>query len=78
MECIDAIFEILLPGVEEFRTANNNGDWIWDLRAGVKIGEHVNIAALVKNVMNREYAIRPARIDPPLSYTLRVSYTIGS
>ena len=78
MECIDAIFEILLPGVEEFRTANNNGDWIWDLRAGVKIGEHVNIAALVKNVMNREYAIRPARIDPPRSYTLRVSYTIGS
>ncbi len=77
MECIDFIFELLLPGVEEFRAANDNGDWIWDIRAGFKVGEHVNITGIVKNVMNREYAIRPARIDPPRSYTLRVSYTIG-
>jgi iron complex outermembrane receptor protein len=76
MECIDAIFEILLPGVAEFREQNNSGDWIWDLRAGVNIGEHINITGIVKNVMNREYAIRPARIDAPRNYTLRVSYTL--
>jgi len=76
MECIDAIFEILLPDVAEFREQNNNGDWIWDLRAGVKIGDHINVTGIVKNVMNREYAIRPARIDPPRNYTLRVSYTL--
>lgn len=78
MESIDQIFEVLLPGVEEWRAARTEGgDWIWDLRAGVDIGEHLNVAAIVKNVMNREYAIRPARIDPPRNYTLRVTWRMG-
>ncbi len=77
MESIDQIFVVLLPGVEEFRAANNNGDWIWDLRAGLNIGQHVNVTALVRNVTNREYALRPARIDGPRNYTLRVSYTFN-
>lgn len=82
MECIDAVFngEVIpgiLPGVPEFRADHNGGDIIWDLRAGLNIGEHVNVTALVKNVMNREYSIRPARIDAPRNYTLRVEYTLG-
>lgn len=79
MESIDQIFEVLLPGVAEWRAARSEGgDWIWDLRAGVDIGDHWTVAGIVKNVMNREYAIRPARIDPPRNYTLRVTYTLGS
>jgi iron complex outermembrane receptor protein len=79
MESIDKIFEVLLPGVEDWRAARTEGgDWIWDLRAGVDIGDHWSLAAIVKNVMNREYAIRPARMDPPRNYTLRLTYTLGS
>ena len=77
MECIDEIFNILIPGVAEYREANSDGDWIWDLRATVDIGDRWTLAAIVKNVMNNEYAIRPARIDAPRNYTLRLDYVIG-
>jgi iron complex outermembrane receptor protein len=76
MDKIDQVFGVFIPGVSDFRARNNGGDWIMGLRASADIGEYGNLTVLVNNVMNREYSLRPARMDAPrnLSVQYRVRF----
>jgi outer membrane receptor protein involved in Fe transport len=76
MEAIDQAFNVLLPGIKEFRDNHNSGDLILDLRCGVKLGENSSLSLLVKNLLNTEYALRPALIDAPRNFTLRYAWSI--
>jgi iron complex outermembrane receptor protein len=82
MKCIDRVFngEIIpgvIPGVAEFRAENDAGDFIIDLRTSYKLAERYKFTFLVRNVTNREYSLRPARIDAPVNFTLRFDYVLG-
>lgn len=52
------------------------GDFILDLRAGytyiAKNNNRYKIAFLAKNVMNKEYSLRPGMIEAPANYTVRL------
>ena len=52
------------------------GDFIADIRAGYTFttanNDRFKISVLVKNVANREYSLRPALIEAPRSYSLRL------
>lgn len=74
MQSIDAIFEYGLPGVNKFRTANNKGFTLVDLRASYKLNNHLKISALCGNLLNEEYTVRPALLEAPRNYTLRLDW----
>lgn len=76
MESIDAIFEYGLPGVNKFRTANNNGFTLVDLRASFKLNNHLKISALCGNLLNQEYTVRPALLEAPRNYTVRLDWNM--
>lgn len=76
MQSIDAIFEFGLPGVQDFRKANNNGSTLVDFRASYKINKSLKISALCGNLLNEEYTLRPALLEAPRNYTLRLDWKI--
>lgn len=51
------------------------GDFVLDLRAGIKIKETMAIGFIVKNVTNRIYAMRPGKIENLRNFTFQFRYT---
>jgi iron complex outermembrane receptor protein len=78
---IDKVFVSLdengsLPtGVGEWMRTHTTGDWLLDLRAGVRVGDHQRIAFIVNNVTNVAYAIRPLAVEPMRNYQVQFTYT---
>ena len=81
---IDAVFEgrgfefVQNPdilGLKEYRTQNDNGWSRWDVRASYQ-WKAFKFSFLINNVFNQEYTVRPALIEPPRTFSLRLDYTI--
>jgi len=74
MENIDAFFynaSYLLGGIKEYRERFNTGDFVFDTRISYQLNTNVRIALVTNNIANREYASRPADVQPPRSFTLQ-------
>ena len=76
MQSIDAIFEYGLPGVNNFRSTHNKGFTVVDLRASFRLNKHIKISALCGNLLNAEYTVRPALLEAPRNYTLRLDFKL--
>ncbi|MDO8366867.1 MAG: TonB-dependent receptor [Saprospiraceae bacterium] len=91
MQAIDELFEgyvrykgVLLPDVfapKEFLAVRNfrkthKGYTIVDLRASFKLNKSIKISALCGNLLNEEYSVRPALLEAPRNYTLRLDWKI--
>ncbi|MBK6930984.1 MAG: TonB-dependent receptor [Saprospirales bacterium] len=76
MEAVDQIFELGIPGVQRFRQAHNDGFTVVDLRVSQKLGNSLKISALCGNLLNEVYSVRPALLEGPRSYTLRLDWRI--
>lgn len=50
------------------------GDFVLDLRAGVKIKETMTLGFIIKNVTNRIYALRPGKIENLRNFTFQFRY----
>lgn len=78
MQAIDALFEsaIVTPfkGVGDFRRAHPNGYTLTDLRVSYKLTSSLKISALCGNLLNEEYLARPALMEAPRNYTLRLDW----
>jgi len=75
MEAIDAIFEsLVVPGLREYRAANNNGYTLINARVGYQFNEHLKLGFLVNNLTNMEYTKRPGLLEPTRLWTMRVDY----
>ena len=61
----------LIPGYREFRETSKGGDWVYDARISVDLGKHIRLGFIVNNVANREYAIRPGRMNAMRTYNLK-------
>lgn len=59
-----------VPGVLQYRNANLSGDFILNARIGVIHKNKYNLSFHIKNITNRSYTIRPAKVEAPLNYTL--------
>jgi outer membrane receptor protein involved in Fe transport len=73
MEAIDKVFEVLIPGVQSFRENNAHGAFVLDLSVGFRYSEKGTISIIVKNSLSTEYSLRPALMEAPRNYTLKVS-----
>jgi outer membrane receptor protein involved in Fe transport len=63
-----------VPGIAEFRKAHNKGQVIFDVRLGYDLTDKFKLMLLAKNILNTQYMIRPALIEPPRNYTVQLSY----
>lgn len=80
MQAIDAIFEsdFVEPfkGVNRFRRQHNNGSYIVDVRTSYKMTKSLKISLLCNNLFNEVYTMRPALLEAPRSFCLRLDYKI--
>jgi len=75
MEAIDALFEdYVIPGLKEYRAANNNGYYIWNARVAYHFNEQFKASLLVKNLTNVEYGTRPGLLEPTRLLSMRLDY----
>ncbi len=75
MEAIDFVFEGFIPGLRDYRRENNTGSTVFDLRVGYTFGKQNKVSFLVKNILNKEYTLRPALLEAPRNFTLRLEKT---
>ncbi len=54
----------IIPGFEEYRAANTDGFWVFDARLAYHLNEQHHLHFVVTNVTNKEYALRPGRMNP--------------
>lgn len=74
---IDPIFSygLISKGVGEFRIKHDSGYWVVDLRVGYRINEKQRINFIIQNLLNEEYAPRPALMGAPRSFSLKYTHT---
>lgn len=55
---------------------HNNGQWVFDLRAGYKINDHHEVSLISSNFMNSSYSLRPLKAEAVrnvmLQYVLKI------
>ncbi len=74
MEAVDLVFELGIPGVASFRNRHNKGFTLLDLRFSRKIGRHLKVSLLCNNALNQVYSYRPALLEGPRNYTVRLDW----
>ena len=79
MKNIDIFLYQLEPamhsGIEQYREAHNNGNFIVDFRVSYMI-KNFTFAFLVNNLMNTQYSLRPMTIESPRTTSLQVMFNI--
>ncbi|MBL0286438.1 MAG: TonB-dependent receptor [Bacteroidetes bacterium] len=89
MENVDNIFAIAINGLSDWRDSKlkdnyeskkpqkqHKGDLIMDARVGLRFSQdHGKISFLVKNLTNKLYSIRPAMMEAPINYSVRLDFT---
>jgi TonB-dependent SusC/RagA subfamily outer membrane receptor len=76
IEAIDKAFEQIIPGLKTYRAANNKGNTILDIRAGVTFFKYYKLSFLIKNMSNQIYQIRPALMEAPRNISVRLDVKI--
>ena len=61
----------ILPGLKEYREANNKGQVVFDARVGFDLSIKSRISIVVRNIFNKEYMIRPADVQAPRTLALQ-------
>ena len=64
----------LIPGVIDFRAANQHGNDILDVNASYDI-KGVKLSFIIKNALNEEYTSRPAFPQAPRTYMFQLNYS---
>lgn len=72
MEAIDKVFEEIIPGVKDFRAANNTGVNVMDIRASYTFLKYYKLSFLLKNFTNEMYTLRPAQMESPRNVNVRL------
>jgi outer membrane receptor protein involved in Fe transport len=83
MESVDKVFQLDSPppftvapfsAVKRFRDAHNKGFSLLDLRTAYKLNKKLKVAFLINNVANTAYSFRPALLEGPRSFLVRLEY----
>lgn len=62
----------VFPGMKNYRANQAPGDWVFDLRFNYAVTDDLRLSFVINNLMNREYALRIGRINPPRQFTLKL------
>ena len=80
MEAIDAFFEEFLNdslwGVGKYRADNAGPTLLIDARVAYNITKDIRLSLVGKNLLNKEYSVRPGLLESPVNFTVRLDYKI--
>jgi outer membrane receptor protein involved in Fe transport len=71
IEKLQEIYEVLIPGLQEYRRQNAGGKWVIGFRAGYSFGKWGRLLLMGANLTNQIYSIRPARAEAPRNFTMQ-------
>lgn len=71
MQAIDGEFNLFIPGLRNFRSVNNKGYYLLNLRTAYKFRDY-RISVIMNNVLNAAYTVRPALLEAPRNLSLRL------
>ncbi len=69
----DGVPVMILPGLKEYREKHNKGDVVFDLRIALQATEKSKVSLIVKNILNREYMLRPGDVQAPRNIAVQYS-----
>lgn len=76
VEKVDQVFSLAIPELAYYRSINPKGAIVYNQRISYDFKKFGRLSLIVNNVGNREYAIRPARMEPPRNYTIQYKISI--
>jgi len=83
MKNVDAIFEqpiggttYLLPGLKEYREANQRGALVFDVRMSYEIKKEIKLNLILNNLFNAEYVSRPGDIQAPRNFIVQLQFSL--
>ena len=74
MENIDNLFQVIIPGLADYRAENNTGFMIFEARASYQVIDKLKVSVLAKNLLNKTYTLRPALVEAPFNFGVRLDY----
>ncbi len=74
IEAIDAAFNLIIPGLNDYREINNKGYTVHNVRLGYRFSDAFKVSVLMGNILNTEYSIRPGLLEGPRNMTARVDW----
>jgi outer membrane receptor protein involved in Fe transport len=66
----------ILPGLKEYREKHDKGYHVLDARVGFMLTENMRFSLLVKNLLNREYMVRPGLIEAPRNVAIQFALNL--
>lgn len=74
LEAIDAIFNLIVTGLANFREENNKGFTVHSVRAAYNVTPKLRFNFILGNVFNTLYTQRPALMESPRNLTARMDW----
>jgi iron complex outermembrane receptor protein len=71
---IDYVLPLVIGGINNFIRQHNKGSLIFDLRLGYQFNKKQSINFIVNNLLNTEYAVRPARMGAPRTWSVKYNH----
>ena len=75
MEAIDRVFNAVIPSVESYRAANQQGTLVTNLRVSYQITDVFKASLIGNNIFNNEIMLRPGLLEAPRNISLRLDAT---
>lgn len=66
--------QYIFPGLKEYRKIHDKGEYFFDARLSWQINANSKLSVIVKNLLNREYMIRPGDVQAPRNITFQYSF----
>ena len=76
VEKVDQVFELFIPELKDYRAANSKGAVVYNQRISYDFKKYGKLSFIVNNVANNEFSVRPARMEPPRSFTFQYRISI--
>ncbi len=65
----------IVSTLDEYREAHAKGDWVLDARVSYTMDEKNKFDFMINNFLNREYGMRPLKMNAPLNLNVRYNRT---
>ncbi len=76
MQKVDPVLEWFIPGLAHYRSTQNHGTHICDMRVFYHVSDQLSCSLQVQNVFNAFYSTRPAKADAPRNLSVQFTWKI--
>ncbi len=64
----------IFPGLKEYRAEHSKGEFFFDARLSWQINSNSKLSVILKNMLNREYMVRPGDVQAPRNITFQYAF----